>query len=93
MKTKHKTKNEAKRITFQHPGATSVCIAGSFNDWSPDATPMRNTGDGSWAVEIVLPPGHYEYRFVVDGEWVSDPQAAETVPNPFDGVNAVLVAQ
>jgi 1,4-alpha-glucan branching enzyme len=82
-----------KHITFQHPGASSVFIAGSFNDWSPDATPMLNTGDGSWAVEIALPPGRYEYRFVVDGEWVGDPQAAETVPNAFDGVNAVLVAE
>ena len=82
-----------KHITFQHPGASSVCIAGTFNDWSPDATPLLKVGDGSWAVEIAVPPGRYEYRFVVDGEWVGDPQATESVPNPFNGVNAVLVAE
>jgi len=82
-----------KHITFQHSGATSVFIAGTFNGWSPDATPLLNTGNGSWTVEIGLPSGRHEYRFVVDGEWVNDPQAAETVPNTFDGVNAVLVVE
>lgn len=85
MKTKH--------ITFQHPGATRVFIAGTFNDWSTDATPLLNAGDNSWAVDITLPPGHHEYRFVVDGEWMDDPQAAETVPNAFEGMNAVLVVE
>jgi len=36
-----------KHITFQHSGATSVFIAGTFNGWSPDATPLLNTGNGS----------------------------------------------
>lgn len=82
-----------KHITYQHPGATSVFISGSFNEWSPDATPLLNTGDGSWAVEIALPPGRYEYRFIVDGAWVDDPQAAEVAPSPFGNVNAVLIAE
>ena len=82
---------KATHISFQHPGATSVFVAGSFNEWSPDATPLAKNGDGAWGVEIALPPGRHEYRFVVDGTWVDDPQAAETAPNAFDGVNAVLV--
>ena len=85
MKTKH--------ITLQQPGATSVFIAGSFNDWSPDSTPLAKNGDGAWAVEIALPPGRHEYRFVVDGEWADDPQAAEVAPNSFGGVNAVIVTE
>lgn len=83
MKTHH--------ITLQRPDAGSVFIAGSFNDWSPDATPLAKTGDSSWAVELALPPGRYEYRFVVDGAWVDDPQAAEVAPSPFGSVNAVLL--
>lgn len=73
--------------------ATSVFIASLFNEWSPDATPLAKNGDGTWAVEIALPPGRYEHRFVVDGEWVDDPQAAENLPNGFDGENAVLVVE
>lgn len=72
------------------PGAQEVSIAGSFNDWHPNVTPMIRLSDGKWAKELSLAPGRYEYRFVVDGEWVDDPAAAELIPNPFGSANAVL---
>ena len=37
-----------------------------------------------------MPPGSYEYRFVVDGQWVDDPEVNELIPNPFGSANAVL---
>jgi 1,4-alpha-glucan branching enzyme len=77
-------------MEFIHPQASEVCIAGSFNDWHPNATPMISRGGDKWAKELALPPGRYEYRFVVDGQWVDDPAAKETVSNPFGGLNAVL---
>ena len=67
-------------------------MAGSFNDWHPAATPMVRL-DGEWAKEMTLPPGRYEYRLVVDGQWIDDPAAKETVPNPFGGFNAVLIVE
>ena len=73
------------------PTAQEVCLAGSFNDWHPSVTPMIRLNDGQWVKELALPPGRYEYRFVVDGEWVDDPAAAELIPNPFGTANAVLV--
>ena len=48
----------------------SVCIAGTFNDWRPEVTRMIHMGDGCWGKELSLPPGNYEYRLVVDGEWI-----------------------
>ena len=80
-------------VEFIHPQASEVCIAGSFNDWHPNATPLISLGDGKWVKELVLPPGRYEYCFVVDCQWVDDPAAKETVPNPFGGFNAVLVVE
>lgn len=74
-----------------HPSAQSVFIAGSFNDWHPAIIPMIALGDGRWRKDLTLPPGRYEYRFVVDGQWVDDAAANETVPNPFGGQNAVLI--
>ncbi len=78
-------------VEFRHAGAKEVCIAGSFNDWHPAATPLVSLGEGKWAKELTLPPGRYEYRFVVDGQWVDDPNAKESVPNLHGSVNAVLV--
>ncbi len=78
------------RIEFSHPEASAVAIAGTFNDWRPEATPMVAMGEGRWLKALVLPPGRYEYLFVADGQWLADPSAKETAPNPFGGVNAVL---
>ncbi|MBI5386954.1 MAG: glycogen-binding domain-containing protein [Verrucomicrobia bacterium] len=75
---------------FTHPTATTVCVAGTFNDWRPTAKPMLQFGDGRWHKETALAPGTYEYCLVVDGQWIADPMARETVPNPFGGRNSVL---
>ncbi len=78
---------------FRHPSATTVAIAGTFNDWSPRATPMIALGNGRWIKDLALSPGSYEYLFVADGQWVADPSAADTTANPFGGVNCVLTVQ
>ena len=77
-------------LEIYQPAAIDVCVAGSFNNWEPQATPLVPLGDGKWAKEITLPEGRYEYRFVVDGAWVTDPNAKETAPNPFGTVNSIL---
>ncbi len=77
------------RVEFSHPAATAVAIAGTFNDWRPEATPMVAMEGGRWLKELVLPPGRYEYLLVADGEWLPDPQAKESAPNPFGGINSV----
>lgn len=78
------------RIEFVRPGASRVFLAGSFNDWRPTATPMVLIADGRWIKQLRLPPGRYEYRFIVDGEWITDPEAPEQTPNPYGGCNSVL---
>ena len=35
-------------------------------------------------------PGTYEYCLVVDGQWMPDPLAKESVANPFGGRNSIL---
>jgi len=77
-------------LEYTHPTATAVCVAGTFNDWRPEATPMVALGAGRWMKELTLLPGVYEYRIVADGEWLPDPLARETNPNPFGGLNSVL---
>ena len=78
------------RFEFTHPTATSVCVAGSFNRWQPEAKTLHSSGAGNWWKETALAPGTYEYCLIVDGHWMPDPLAPKTVPNPFGGRNSIL---
>ena len=80
------------RLEFVRPDAKSVFVAGSFNDWSPSKTPLSRTRDGKWVGELTGISGRHEYLFVVDGQWLPDPNAIESVQNPYGGRNSVLVA-
>ena len=51
----------------------------------------RIEGDASRQAHCDLPPGTYEYRYVVDGEWCEDPENPLAVPGPVGGRNSVLV--
>jgi len=64
-----------KTARFYLPASTTahkVYIAGSFNGWSTNQTPMQRVNDG-WMVYVNLKPGKYSYKFIVDGEWITDP--------------------
>jgi 1,4-alpha-glucan branching enzyme len=78
------------RFEFTHPTAATVAVAGTFNEWHPTTKSMHPSGNGHWLKETALAPGTYEYCLVVDGQWMADPLARETVPNPFGGKNSVL---
>jgi len=78
------------RFEFTNPTAKTVCIAGTFNHWQPEAKTLHSSGVGNWWKETALAPGTYEYCLVVDGKWIPDPHAKESVPNPFGGRNSIL---
>lgn len=67
------------------PGARSVEVVGSFNNWSRGTIHLNdNDHDGIWHGAVVLPAGAHEYMFVVDGErWVPDPLAGRYVDDGF----------
>ena len=80
MSNKHKQQTSTSRPALHNTTfschsdtAQAVFLAGSFNDWSPTATRMVRGSRDNWMVSVPLAPGHYEYKFVVDGEWCCDP--------------------
>jgi 1,4-alpha-glucan branching enzyme len=78
-------------LTLSDALAREVNVAGNFNGWRPDATPLHDTGAGEWVVRLKLRSGQYEYRFVVDGRWSEDPLASQRVANPHGSFNSVLI--
>ncbi len=77
-------------FALHKPDAKGVSVCGEFNGWSPSATPMKRHNDGHWETTVALAPGRYQYKFVVDGEWLLDPAARKTVPNEYGSLNSVL---
>jgi hypothetical protein len=64
--------------------AHEVALAGDFNGWQPSHR-LHEVQPGVWAVDVALPPGVYNYVFVVDGNaWRLDPLAPQ-VTDGFGG--------
>ena len=89
--TQSPTGQQTVRIEVAMPSAHEICLAGSFNDWDPARTRLRRTDDGTWATDLALAPGTYEYRLVVDGQWMPDPNSSRSAPNPYGELNSVLI--
>ena len=52
------------------PLATTVSVAGSFNNWAVDKDMLKkDKKTGLWTGKITLDAGDYEYKFVCDGQY------------------------
>lgn len=75
-------------VTFflrNNRNARNVMLAGSFNNWLPSVMQMERT-DSGWIATVKLAPGKYWYKFIVDGNWVTDNENAR-VENDGQGNN------
>ena len=68
-------------------GARKVMLAGSFNDWRPAR--MRKLRNGAFALTVPLGAGSHEYKFIVDDQWVVDPDNPTWTMNPYGTFNSV----
>ena len=74
-----------------YPRAQTVQVAGDFNNWQPEKTPLEKMNDkGLWQIKLPLSAGKYRYRLVVDGVWQQDPYNEAIEMNPFGDYNSVL---
>jgi 1,4-alpha-glucan branching enzyme len=67
--------------------AQNVLVAGDFNGWKPVA--MKQRKDGVYVADVAVPAKTCQYKFVVDGHWMADPDHAEFAVNAFGTVNSV----
>lgn len=78
-------------FSFKAPGALSVSLVSDFTHWQQKPISLRKHYDGIWRASVLLPPGTYHYRFVVDGEWRDDPPCTLRLPNPYGQPNCLAV--
>jgi 1,4-alpha-glucan branching enzyme len=89
-------------VTFEYsaPSAKAVYLAGQFNNWLDNESGkikelpewlMKKDDNGNWKITIKLQPGNYQYKFVVDGEWKTDPTNSEKADDGHGGYNSVKI--
>jgi len=80
-------------FSFDDQQAREIAVAGDFNQWNTSSHLMKPNGSGHWQKIMTLPAGQYEYKFLVDGEWVTDPNNPHQRINRFGTFNNVLRIQ
>jgi len=84
-------------VRFRDARARDVRIAGDFNGWVPDkgvrSVTEQTGGEQVWTKILQLPPGTYQYRYVVDGDWCEDPSNPHQAPGRVGERNSVLVVR
>jgi glycosidase len=80
----------AVRFSYQPltAGAHEVGIAGDFTDW--EILDLVGVG-GVYVLSLPVETGRHLYKLIVDGNWMPDPANPALEPDPFGGLNSVLV--
>jgi hypothetical protein len=73
-----------------YPEAGVVTLAGSFNNWDQSQLVCGREAD-AWVCRVDLEPGEYTYKFIVDGNWVLDPDNPATAEDEAGNTNNVLI--
>lgn len=91
--------NDLKPVEFSciAKKAKAVFLAGTFNDWNPETIPLKPSTKGKWSTVVDLEPGHYEFKFIVDGQWCCEADCEheykgckKCCPNEMGTMNRVL---
>jgi len=64
-------------------------LAGDFNGWKPVAMRKQKSGFG---VTVDVPPGMHQYKFLLDGAWLADPDNSDWAVSPLGTINSVVTA-
>ena len=88
------TEGPIRDFIFNSTDAREVHLVGDFNRWTlSNESLLWQKEEGMWQKRLFLGPGRHRYKFVVDGEWVTDPQNDHIEPNPYGGMDSVLEIQ
>lgn len=86
-------KKDGKLVTFMinASDAKKVMLLGDFNSWDYKNTPLiKDEKADLWKKEIFMKPGRYEYKFMVDGNWLIDPLNINKAWNTYGSENSVI---
>lgn len=82
-------------VTFRLKGYTDariVAVAGTFNNWNQTSILFAKEGD-EWVCRVEMAPGKYTYKFIIDGNWITDPANPFEEDDGLGNMNSVLVVK
>lgn len=78
-------------LVLSAPDARTVSVVGEFNEWQIDSHPLLQRDNEAWHITLQLPPGIYQYKFVIDGtRWEDDADNPKRTMNEFGTSNSIL---
>lgn len=78
-------------FTIEAPPDARVQIAGDFNGWRPEVLHFaHDKGRPAWQKLITLKPGSYQYKYLIDGQWTTDPTNNDVIDDCLGGSNSIV---
>ena len=84
------TPKEKTRFTLVSGTAKEVSVTGSFNGWNPVGEKLVKSDEGIWITDLELEPGYYQYKFIVDGNWIFDPANNWKINDGGESFNSLI---
>jgi 1,4-alpha-glucan branching enzyme len=88
--------NVGKYVTFLLKGysdAKRVILTGSFNDWNEKDIKMEKGDTDFWSYRMPLPAGKHYYKFIIDGQWILDPDNSIKEYDGKGNINSVFMVK
>jgi 1,4-alpha-glucan branching enzyme len=82
--TKKNVNTRSVQFEYNNGKASSVFLVGDFNFWNQKKDELEEIDYGAYRKTLMLPPGIYEYQFLVDGKWEMDPLNKLTSVNCYE---------
>ncbi len=69
--------------------AKKVIVTGTFNNWEQESFEMIKK-ENHWEISLSLPKGKVLYKYIVDGDWILDPENSDWEDNEEGTGNSIL---
>ncbi len=90
MKT-NSAKRKRVKLQIKANPKSNVYVSGTFNEWSEDAKKLKDSdGKGNYTAILMLFPGEYQYKFIINGEWKIDSGCQNWIKNDFGTLNSLM---
>jgi predicted esterase len=78
-------------FSYYAPGAGEVFLSGDFNGWKHGTLRLGKGSDNVWRIILKLTPNRsYDYKYIIDGNWITDPNNPDLNPDTAGGANSIV---